>query len=151
MTIALKEYLHKDGNTLFYFISNFNPVKGFLSILFISLFSLNLSAQLDLEADFSYDQLEDLLAKARTEKDHRLLADVYFKLGEYEKNKFNNPKLAFEYFTRSRDYYKLVDDQSQLFEIDRIIALRSYDSGLNAEAISSFENLLEQAREINNM
>ncbi len=148
MTIALKEYLHKDGNTLFYFISNFDLVKSFITTIFFAFLGFGSTAQLDLNMDFSYDQLEELLGKARAQKDHRLLADVYFKLGQYEKDKFNNQKLAFEYFTRSRDYYKLVDDQNQLFEIERIIALRSYESGLNAEAITSLDNLLKDAQAI---
>lgn len=105
---------------------------------------VGLSAQLDLSAEYTYDQLEEYLLEAREENDHRMLADVYYKLGVFEKEKLNNDELAYEYFARSRDYYKIVDDPNQLFMVERLIIGKSMESGLYSEAISSLTNMLEK-------
>lgn len=101
-------------------------------------------AQLDLEEDYSYDQLEDFLAKARKNNNHKLLADVYYKLALFEKEKLNNDKLAYEYFARSREYYKITEDEDQLFMVERLIIGKSMESGLYSEAISSLTNMIEK-------
>ncbi len=99
------------------------------------------SAQIDLDKEYGYEQLEIILNKARESNDHQMLADVYFKLAEFEKEKLNNLNQAFEYYTRSRDYYKIVENESQLFAIDRIIINKSMDAGLFSESIKSLNKL----------
>ena len=112
------------------------------------LFPFCLSGQLDLKSDHSYDELEVLLNQAREENDHQILADAYFLLAVYEKDKLSNDELAFEYFTRSLEYYKIVEDEEQIFEVERKIALRSLEAGLYTEAVESLEKMLMHYRKL---
>lgn len=109
-----------------------------------------LSAQLDLKSDYSYEELEILLQQARDENDHQILADAYFLLAVYEKEKLSNDELAFEYFTRSLEYYKFVEDDEQIFEVERMIALRSLEAGLYSEAVETLEKMLLNYRKTGN-
>lgn len=114
--------------------------------IFFGLLPLCLSGQLDLKSDYSYEELETLLEQARSENDHQILADAYYLLAVYEKEKLSNDELAFEYFTRSLEYYKFVEDKEQIFEVERKIALRSLEAGLYSEALQSLEKMLAQYR-----
>ena len=119
-----------------------------LRYLYIAIFfsPTFLFGQLDLKATYSYDELEVLLEQARSENDHQILADVYYLLAVYEKEKLSNDELAFEYFTRSLEYYKFVEDNEQIFTVERKIALRSLEAGLYSEAVQTLEKMLDHYR-----
>lgn len=119
-------------------------MKHYLFIFLLLFITGELAAQLDLDKDYSYDHLEELLVKAREENNHHMLADVYYKLGLFEKEKLNNDKLAYENFSRSRDYYKIINNQDQLFMVERLIIGKSMETGLYSEAISSLSKILDK-------
>lgn len=83
------------------------PARLHIILFLLLVFSFHSQAQTD---QHYYQQLNNSLAEARKTRDQNALADIYFKLAEYEKEKNINNSLSFEYYTRSSEYYKLVED-----------------------------------------
>ncbi len=100
-----------------------------------------------LDSAYSENSLNKILQKARKERDHYALANVYFKLGEYEENILNNPDRAFEYYTRSVDYYKIIKDTMQLNAVKERIAIQHVKAGLYDEALDEYDELIEYYRD----
>ena len=96
-----------------------------------------------LDSSYSETSLNKILQKARKQRDHYALANVYFKLGEYEENVLNNHPRAFEYYTRSVDYYKIIKDTMQLNTVKERIAIQYVKSGLYDEALDAYNDLIE--------
>jgi len=95
-----------------------------------------------LDSSYTENSLNKILQKARKERDHYTLANVYFKYGEYEESIRNNPHRAFEYYTRSVDYYKLIKDTIQLNNVKERVAIQYTKSGLLDEALDTYNELL---------
>jgi len=96
-----------------------------------------------LDSSYSENSLNKILQKARKQRDHYTLANVYFKLGEYEENILNNHHRAFEYYTRSLDYYKIIKDTVQLNTVKESIAIQYVKSGLYDEALDEYNDLID--------
>ena len=112
----------------------------FLILFFLPIDTTNV---VDLDSVYSESSLNKILQKARKERDHTTLANVYFKLGEFEEKVLVNPERAFEYYTRSVDYYKIIKDTMQLNLVKERIASRYVESGSYEEALQLYKELRE--------
>jgi len=99
-----------------------------------------------LDSSYSENSLNKILQKARKQRDHYSLANVYFKLGEYEQEVLNNPHRAFEYYLRSVDYYKIIKDTVQLNNVKERVAIQYVKSELYDEALDVYNELIEYYR-----
>ncbi len=125
-------------------------MKHAFSLLVFLCLSLLSTAQIDLEKNYSYDELKAFLDKAREENNHKNLADVYYRLGLFEKEKLSDDNQAYINFARSREYYQLIDNQAQIFVVDRLLIGKFMDSGLYSEAINSLTKMLEEYKDAEN-
>ncbi len=100
-----------------------------------------------LDSSYTENSLNKILQKARKSRDHYTLANVYFKLGEYEEDELNNNHRAFDYYTRSLDYYKLIKDTTQLNVVKERIAIQYVKSGLYDDAIDGYKDLIQYYKE----
>jgi len=96
-----------------------------------------------LDSTYSESDLNEILKTARAEIDHKALADVYFKLAEVEANENVDPVNAFENYTRSLDYYKILGDTMQTNLIKERIAYHYKETELYDEAHEIFDELIE--------
>ena len=103
------------------------------------------SSQVHIDSTYSYRQLNDMLSEARQGdilNNREQLAAVYYLLGQYEDQNFNNSGQAFEYYTRSKDYYQIVGDSSMVHNVELLIADRYRTAGMYQEAIELYETAL---------
>jgi len=104
------------------------------------------SNPIKLDSTYTESELNKILITARAEIDHKALADVYFKLAEVEANENVDPVNAFEYYTRSLDYYKILADTMQINMIKERIAHHYKETELYDEAHEIFDELLTYYR-----
>ena len=108
-------------------------------------------AQTHLDSTYSFTQLNDNLKVARDTKDIRELAINYYLLANFEAEINGNQIQAFDYYTRSIEYYRILDDIEKINEIKYIIGDRYADAGLYKEAIDQYEELLTYFEENDNL
>jgi signal transduction histidine kinase len=116
-----------------------------LALMYFFFFFNVVTDQSSVNLDTSYTE-EILLEMRQTSidsNDDKMLADVYFKLAELEEDENANFELAFDYFTRSMQYYKIVKDTVQEKIVIEKIADHYVRSGLDNEAIEYYKELLE--------
>ncbi len=93
--------------------------------------------------------LNQQLSEARDSKDFRKLADLYLEIGVYEQTKSKNYSKAFEYYTRSLDYNKLLADSLNYYKIKHKIANQYRLTEQRKEAISIFQEIIDYYRRNN--
>ena len=113
-------------------------------IFFTYLFLLfgRLSAQSEQISTQDYNHLIQELKAARESRNNAELADIYYKLAIYEEDVHKNSEVAFDYFTRAKQYYDRENNEEKSNKIGRIIARRYGKSGFTAESIEMYEDLL---------
>jgi signal transduction histidine kinase len=90
------------------------------------------------------DYYSDLLIKlkhARETKNNADLADNYYKLAIYEEDVNKDSEVAFDYFTRAKQYYDREKNLAQSNKINLKIARRYYKSGFKNESIKIYLDL----------
>ena len=108
-------------------------------------------AQTHHDSTYSFTQLNDNLKKARDTKDIRELAINYYLLANFEAEINGNQIQAFDYYTRSIEYYRILDDIEKINEIKYIIGDRYADAGLYKEAVDQYQELLTYYEENDNL
>jgi|GEM_PF-6400699 len=83
----------------------------------------------DLRQSGTYDRQEDLAA-------------IYYLLGQYEEEAFNKSGQAFEYYTRSKEYYEIAGDTTMMHTLELKIAERFAAAGMYQEAIELYDEAL---------
>lgn len=124
-----------------------------ITISFFHLFALSDSLPNHADSVYTEVQLNKILVKARKEKDHQLIADAYVRLAELHENENYDPIEAFEYYTRSLDYYNLLADTFKQNVVKERIANHYQRTDLEEEAIDLFQEVLahhEEKGDINN-
>ena len=95
-------------------------------------------SQVPIDSTYSYKELNEILSEARqgsmfTSKQD--FAAVYYLLGKYEDENFNNSGQAFEYYTRSKEYYDILGGTAGMYQ----------------ESIELYENALKYFTEKENL
>jgi two-component system NarL family sensor kinase len=116
-------------------------VKNLFFLLFLFILT-SLPAQVDKEKSYTYEELNALLSQARVLKDHRMLGDVYYLLSIYEEEVNSDLKKSFDYLTRSRERYALLEDSLEMYTVDERIAHRNFSAGFLNEALEKYEEML---------
>ncbi|MBK8698966.1 MAG: hypothetical protein IPN29_05255 [Saprospiraceae bacterium] len=119
-----------------------NTMRLFIFFMYLFFF-VTASAQQDQVTSAEFSQLVKDLRIARETKNYAQLADVYFKLALYEEEVNKRTEVAFDYFTRAKQYYDLEKNIAQSNKINRIIARRYVRSGFTTESISIYEELIK--------
>ncbi len=104
------------------------------------------SGQVNIDSTYTYKELNTLLSEARQSKileNKYDLSAIYYLLGLYEYNNFNKSGQAFEYFTRSKEYYEILGDTSMVHRLELLIAERFASAGMHQEAIDLYSNALQ--------
>ena len=92
-------------------------MKNRLICFFISVFTACvLMAQGD-----NFEDLQIALDNARKENDLQKLADSYFNLAFYQRKENRNPERSFENFTRSQEYYQILEDSAGFYKCNFFI------------------------------
>lgn len=125
-------------------------MKSLTVAIMMLLSSVQSMGQISIDSTYSYKQLNDMLSEARqgdilTNREN--LAAVYYLLGQYEDQNFNKSGQAFEYYTRSKDYYDIVGDSSMVHNVELLIADRYRTAGMYQEAIDLYETALQYYQE----
>jgi len=97
----------------------------------------------NLDTSYTEERLVEMRQIAIDSRDDKMLADVYYMLGVYEEDESANYELAFDYFTRSMQYYKIVKDTLRENIVTEKIADHYVRSGLSKEAVDYYKKLLE--------
>jgi signal transduction histidine kinase len=120
-------------------------------VIIILLFTLRLSAQINLDSTYTKEQLETLLQLAmdnyalktvKSEEDHRYIADIYYLNAKSADETFNNRK-SFDYYLSSLKFYKIVGDSAKVNKINHAIALRYRKAGLFQESEDLYNQILK--------
>jgi len=111
-------------------------------ISFFHLFAFSSFQATQPDSVYTEAQLNKILVKARKEKNHQLIADAYVKLAELHENENFDPVEAFEYYTRSLDYYNLLGDSIKQNLVKQQIAKHYQRTDLEDEAIDLFGEVL---------
>lgn len=110
-------------------------MKFFRRFILFALFSLSANVVFN---QTNIDQLNEELTRAREAKDFTALANSYLAIADYEKEKYNNHEKAFDYYTRSQEYFKLVQDSSKYIAVKQKIANHFRLNGQYAEALNNY-------------
>ncbi len=113
-------------------------MNGFLYIFFLFL----LTDTLSVDQRYSYDQLERHLTKARQEQNHQELGKTYYLLG-LEEERITNREKAFEFYTRSIDYFKLTKDTANIYLAKEKLAKSHKEASLYFEADEIYNELYD--------
>jgi len=100
------------------------------------------------------DQLNEQLTQAREAKDFTALANIYLAIADFEKEKYSNHEKAFDYYTRSQEYFKLVQDSVQFYAVKQKIANHFRLNGQFAEALNNYNesiNYLKSTKDFNRL
>jgi len=119
--------------------------KQILIVIIALCLSTSLSAQYVKDSIYNYNQLNQLLEMARSNKDQKQLAGIYLALANYESDYFGDYGKSFEYYKRALEYSKILGDRSGMEDINFAIAKRYRDSGLYSEAIELLQDLILKA------
>ena len=120
-------------------------MKYVLNILFVLLTPILGLGQISIDSSYTYKELNKMLSSARKGdvfNNKQDLAAVYYLLGKYEDNNFNNSGQAFEYYTRSKEYYEITGDVAMVHNLELLIAERYSAAGMYQEAIELYNNAL---------
>ena len=90
-----------------------------------------------------YQQLLEKLELAREKNDHRNLADIYFRLGKFEEDRLGDISKSFEHYTRSAEYFKLLDDKNGYYLVEQRIARQLSDEKNFEAAIPLLEEIID--------
>jgi len=112
------------------------------------------SSQVYVDSTYTYKELTDMLSEARQTlvgSSKSDLAAVYYLLGRYEAENFNKSGQAFEYYTRSKEYYEIAGDTTMVHNVELLIADRYAKAGMYQEAIELYEVALLYYQEEQNL
>ena len=133
---------HKDeGFFLIRMIYILRPMFNRHFILSISIFFFVLSA--NLYAQSSSDLLEERLTQAREKKDFMELAETYLAIGDFEEENYRNYEKAFESYTRSMEYFNLVQDSNKVFLVKQKLANHFRLTGQLKEALDHYNEVID--------
>ena len=125
------------------------PFRYLLSIFLLAC-SLSVMSQVNIDSNYRYSELNDLLSQAREENNKEDIAAVYYLLAEFDANNFDNFGNALSNYSSARKYYDLLDDSLMVAKIDRAIGNQYIKSGFYQEALESYEKALDYFTNINN-
>lgn len=128
-------------------------MKIFQSFLLI-LFASTLFSQVSIDSTYTYGELNQMLSKARkgsTTESKKELGVIYYLLGKYEHENFNNSGEALKYFTRAKDYFEIIKDTALVYEVELLFADRYSLIGMYQEAIEKYNYSLEYYINQNNL
>ncbi len=118
-------------------------LKILITILIVAVSTYNLLGQIDVSKKYSIQELQEMLIKARKEREQANLADVYFLLAQYqEKEKFNT-ELALDFYIQAKIYYENTGNGDQANVIKSYIADRYYKSGFYKESLELYSEILK--------
>jgi len=126
------------------------PFRYLLSIFLLAC-SLSVMSQVNIDSNYRYSELNDLLSQAREENNKEDIAAVYYLLAEFDANNFDNFGNALSNYSSARKYYDLLDDSLMVAKIDRAIGNQYIKSGFYQEALESYEKALDYFTNINNI
>lgn len=86
-------------------------------------------------------QLNQALSEARKENDFEKLATAYFDLALYQKKLNLNPERSFENFSRSQEYYQLINDSIGYYKCKFQISSQLLENGMYDEAYENLKSL----------
>lgn len=112
----------------------------FLSILWWSIGS-PIAAQFNRDSVYSYKDLDKILQLARSNNDHKTLAEVYIKMGDYEGDVLSEYDKSLIFYKNAMDYFKLLKDSNRVVETNQMIAKRYIDAGIYDEAVNILTNI----------
>lgn len=112
-------------------------------IIFFFVLSANMLAQL------SSDLLEERLTLARENKDFKELAETYLAIGVYEEENYRNYEKAFESYTRSMEYFNLVQDSNKVFLVKQKLANHFRLNGQLKEALDNYNEIIDYFKSTN--
>lgn len=104
-----------------------------------SILLLLLFIQPALSQEFNLPELNEKLAEARDQNDFEKLSEVYLLLGIYEEENLKNHDKAFEFYTRSLEYSKVVGDSNRYFTVKEKLANQFRRNDQFEEAISNYK------------
>lgn len=104
-----------------------------------------------IDSTWNYSEINEALDLARNAKDINSLALNYYKLADFESEINGNQMQAFDYYTRSIEYYRILGNTEKINEIKYIIGNRYAEAELYSEAIGQYENLLEYYEQTDNL
>ncbi len=110
-------------------------------ILYIILFFSAIAFSQD--NDLKYQALNQELKNARELKENGRLADAYFNLAKYEEEIHLDDQEAFEYYTRSKQYYDRSNNVEQSMLINHKIARQYAKTGFRSEALRLYNTLVD--------
>ena len=120
-------------------------MKYYITILLYTVLTLTSYGQVSIDSNYSIKQLNDMLSDLRqsgTYDRQEDLAAIYYLLGQYEEEAFNKSGQAFEYYTRSKEYYEIAGDTTMMHTLELKIAERFAAAGMYQEAIELYDEAL---------
>lgn len=107
------------------------------SIILVFALSANVYAQV------SSEMLEQRLTKAREDKDFVELAETYLAIGNFEEENYKNYEKAFESYTRSIEYFNLVQDSNKVILVKQKLANHFRLTGQLKEALDNYNEVVD--------
>ena len=116
-----------------------------ISLLIILFFALSANGYTQL----SSEMLEKRLNQARENKDFVELAETYLAIGDYEEENYKNYEKAFESYTRSMEYFNLVQDSNKVFLVKQKLANHFRLTGQLKEALDNYNEVIAYLKNSN--
>ncbi|MFZ1705510.1 MAG: sensor histidine kinase [Saprospiraceae bacterium] len=118
--------------------------------IWILLFSVNFcQGQIALDSNYTFDELNIILEKARLNKDQKTLSKVYYLLAEYESDVFANYDKSLEYYSRAKQYFQILGDSFNVSKTQHSIGKKYMKNGFYKESESILKGLLNRPYAVN--
>lgn len=114
--------------------STYYPLITFILLTYCCNIALA-SNDIPLEKDPQYyASLQDQLSDGRESKDYRKIADAYYHLGLYDSRHSDTKRNVTDYYNRSIEYYKILNQYDQMYEVRTAMAEEFLRNNLKADA-----------------
>ncbi len=92
-----------------------------------------------------YDSLLDRLENARESKNYKDLAETYYALASYESKFSRSKRNVIEFYNRSLEYYKVINDHTSQAQIKSAIAEEYFRNNMLEDAKELYNDLLDDS------
>lgn len=117
----------------------------FLLSFFVFLHFLpSLKSQVEMDGNYSFEELNTILENARLQKDQKTLSRVYYLLAEYEADVFANYDKSLEYYSRAKQYFQILGDSFNVSKTQHAIGKKYMKTGFYNETESILKGLLQK-------
>ncbi len=139
---------HKDEG--FFLIHRIHILQQMYNKRYIfSFYILFLSLSANVFSQVSSKSLEDRLNQAREKKDFLELAETYLAIGDFEEENNRNYEKAFESYTRSIEYFNLIQDSNKVFLVKQKLANQFRLTGQLKESLDNYKEVIDFFKKTN--